>query len=90
MEKAKKERNQVVVGDADADAEESDLVGAFKVFDINSDGFISSDELQCVLSRLGLWEERSGCDCTRMIYEFDINSDGVLDFEEFKKMMLLT
>ncbi|PIA47546.1 hypothetical protein AQUCO_01400294v1 [Aquilegia coerulea] len=78
------------VGFNSDDCDEGDLVEAFKVFDMNNDGFITSDELQCVLSRLGLWEERSGRDCKRMIYEFDINSDGVLDFEEFKKMMLMT
>ncbi|XP_010270312.1 PREDICTED: probable calcium-binding protein CML44 [Nelumbo nucifera] len=69
--------------------EESDLLEAFKVFDLNNDGFISSEELQCVLSRLGLWEDKSGYNCRSMIREFDINSDGLLDFEEFKRMMLL-
>ncbi|KAK6938355.1 EF-hand domain [Dillenia turbinata] len=70
--------------------EESDLAEAFKVFDLNNDGFISSDELQSVLSRLGLWEEKGGRDCQTMICAFDTNSDGLLDFEEFKCMMLLT
>ncbi|XP_010269089.1 PREDICTED: probable calcium-binding protein CML44 [Nelumbo nucifera] len=70
--------------------EERDLVEAFKVFDLNKDGFISCEELQKVLSSLGLWEERSGCSCRSMISEFDTNSDGLLDFEEFKRMMLLT
>ncbi|KAF5200732.1 Calcium-binding protein cml42 [Thalictrum thalictroides] len=88
MYKQGEEGKQTKVGVCSSD--DSDLVEAFKVFDINNDGFITSDELQCVLSRLGLWEERSGRDCKRMIYEFDINSDGVLDFEEFKKMMLMT
>lgn len=76
-------REEEYVGD-----EESDLVEAFKVFDLNDDGFISSDELQCVLSRLGLWEEKSGCDGTKMISEFDKNSDGMLDFDEFKSMLM--
>ncbi|GMN45510.1 hypothetical protein TIFTF001_014704 [Ficus carica] len=69
--------------------EDSDLVNAFKVFDLNDDGFISSEELQIVLTRLGLMEENSGRDCKRMIRAFDANSDGKLDFEEFKTMMLL-
>ena len=70
--------------------EESDLVKAFKVFDLNGDGFISCDELQNVLSRLGLWDENSGRDCRSMIHVYDTNLDGQLDFEEFKNMMFLT
>ncbi|KAK9096220.1 hypothetical protein Sjap_021717 [Stephania japonica] len=70
--------------------DEKELVEAFKVFDMNNDGFISSDELQSVLSRLGMWEETGGGDCRRMIRVFDSNADGMLDFEEFKNMMLLT
>ena len=70
--------------------EEDDLVKAFRVFDLNGDGFITSDELQSVLSRLGMWEENGGGDCRRMINVYDTNSDGVLDFDEFKNMMLLT
>ncbi|KAJ4966061.1 hypothetical protein NE237_017910 [Protea cynaroides] len=69
---------------------ELDLVEAFKVFDLNNDGFISCEELQSVLSRLDLWEEKSGHDCRSMILKFDTNSDGLVDFEEFKAMMLLT
>ncbi|XAR62858.1 hypothetical protein NMG60_11017758 [Bertholletia excelsa] len=67
---------------------ESELEEAFKVYDLNGDGFISGDELRTVLSRLGLWNERYGGDCKSMISAYDTNSDGVLDLEEFKKMML--
>ena len=71
------------------DGVEEDLVKAFKVFDLDGDGFISSKELEFVLKRLGYWDERSGKDCRNMIYVYDMNSDGQLDFEEFKNMMLL-
>lgn len=67
-----------------------DLAKAFRVFDLNGDGFITCDELQSVLSRLGMWEENGGGDCRSMIKMYDTNSDGVLDFEEFKNMMLLS
>ncbi|PIN16480.1 Calmodulin and related proteins (EF-Hand superfamily) [Handroanthus impetiginosus] len=63
---------------------ESDLRKAFRVFDLNDDGFISSEELQIALSRLGLWDEQ---DCEHMIGVYDTNKDGLLDFEEFKDMM---
>ncbi|XP_050213247.1 probable calcium-binding protein CML44 [Mercurialis annua] len=67
-----------------------DLDKAFKVFDMNGDGFISSEELQIVLERLGLWDEINGKDCRIMICAFDTNFDGLLDFQEFKNMMLHT
>ncbi|OWM88519.1 probable calcium-binding protein CML44 [Punica granatum] len=70
--------------------QEDDLFQAFKVFDLNGDGFISTEELQSVLSRLGMWDERSGRDCGRMINAYDTNRDGLLDFLEFKHMMLFT
>ncbi|ESR47542.1 putative calcium-binding protein CML44 [Citrus sinensis] len=74
--------------DDSGDEEISDLYKAFSVFDVNGDGFITSEELQSVLARLGLWDEKSSQDCRSMIYVYDTNSDGVLDFEEFKNMML--
>ncbi|KAG8378209.1 hypothetical protein BUALT_Bualt08G0114000 [Buddleja alternifolia] len=69
---------------------ERDLREAFRVFDLNEDGFISCEELQIALSKLGLWDERCGQDCKHMIGVYDSNSDGLLDFDEFKDMMLLT
>ncbi|KAL7128331.1 hypothetical protein ABFS83_14G309200 [Erythranthe nasuta] len=68
----------------DDDDDEQLLLKAFKVFDLNNDGFISSDELRTVLSRIGLLDEH---DCKEMILAYDRNRDGVLDFGEFKDMM---
>ncbi|XP_068649092.1 probable calcium-binding protein CML44 [Aristolochia californica] len=73
----------------DGNTEEIGLLEAFKVFDKNNDGFISSTELRDVLLRLGLLEDSRG-DCAGMIRKFDTNSDGQLDFQEFKEMMLST
>ncbi|CAL5384799.1 unnamed protein product [Camellia sinensis] len=81
--------DQNEVGEVDKDLE-SDLAKAFKVYDLNGDGFISCEEIQDVLSRLGLWKEHCGGDRMNMIKVYDTNSDGMLDFEEFKNMMLLT
>ncbi|CAA0809976.1 Probable calcium-binding protein CML44 [Striga hermonthica] len=66
---------------------ENELFEAFKVFDLNGDGYISSEELESVLSRLGLWDPKTGKDGKDMIGTYDENSDGVLDFGEFKNMM---
>lgn len=68
---------------------ENDLKKAFRVFDLNGDGFISCEELQIALSRLGLLDRSCGQDCMQMICVYDANSDGLLDFEEFKEMMFL-
>ncbi|XP_047319774.1 probable calcium-binding protein CML44 [Impatiens glandulifera] len=67
-----------------------DLAQAFKVFDANGDGFITSEELGLVLSKLGMWNEHFGGDCNSMINMYDLNVDGMLDFEEFKNMMSLS
>ncbi|KAK7275598.1 hypothetical protein RIF29_16717 [Crotalaria pallida] len=81
--------NSILLKQIEIDEEkvESDLVKAFNVFDLDGDGFITSQELECVLKRLGLWD---GSDCKTMICSYDTNLDGQLDFEEFKNMMLLT
>ncbi|KAK4774442.1 hypothetical protein SAY86_009377 [Trapa natans] len=77
-------------GSEASSVEDVHLHEAFKVFDLNGDGYITSDELQSVLSRLGMWEDSSCSDCVRMIRAYDTNMDGHLDFEEFKNMMMLT
>ncbi|KAL8481938.1 hypothetical protein ACS0TY_027632 [Phlomoides rotata] len=82
--------NEVVHGEIQEDEMlERDLRKAFRVFDLNDDGFISCEELKIALSRLGLWDEGCGQDCKKMIGAYDSNSDGLLDFEEFKVMMFL-
>ncbi|XP_061373350.1 probable calcium-binding protein CML44 [Gastrolobium bilobum] len=77
-------------GDDTKEELEKDLVKTFEVFDLDGDGFITSQELESVLKRLGFWDERSCKDCRSMIFLYDTNLDGRLDFEEFKNMMLLT
>lgn len=64
------------------------IVKAFNVFDVNGDGYISAEELRAVLERLGFEEEAKAWDCGRMIRVHDKNLDGLVDFEEFKSMIL--
>lgn len=67
--------------------QEEELKEAFRVFDEDGDGFISAAELKSVLTRLGLAE---GGDVDQMICKVDQNSDGLVDFLEFKHMMMQT
>ena len=59
---------------------------AFKLFDKNGDGFISSFEIKEVL---GKGTSLSDEIWKKIITEVDLNGDGEISFEEFKKMMEL-
>ncbi|KAI4324558.1 hypothetical protein MLD38_030037 [Melastoma candidum] len=67
--------------------EETDLSEAFKVFDEDGDGYISANELQAVLAKLGLPEGKEIERVRQMIVSVDRNNDGRVDFYEFKDMM---
>jgi len=69
----------------DTDMEE-ELIEAFKVFDRDGNGYISSTELKLVINSLG--EELSKEDIDDMIKEVDLDKDGQIDYEEFVKMMM--
>ncbi|KAI5710262.1 hypothetical protein M8J76_017006 [Diaphorina citri] len=60
---------------------EDELKEAFKVFDKNNDGLISSLELRHVMTHLG--EKLSEEEVDDMIKEADLNGDGVVDYKEF-------
>ncbi|GLJ13259.1 hypothetical protein SUGI_0209000 [Cryptomeria japonica] len=68
--------------------ESEDLMEAFRVFDENKDGYISCNELQNVLSTMGLIPQGQDTqNCEKMICSFDTDCNGALDFSEFKTMM---
>ncbi|XP_047943171.1 probable calcium-binding protein CML44 [Salvia hispanica] len=64
-----------------------DLRKAFKVFDVDGDGFISCEDLQMAKTRMSLLKMKSLEECRNMIRVYDKNCDGVIDFDEFKDMM---
>ncbi|XP_075077991.1 putative calcium-binding protein CML19 [Nicotiana tabacum] len=64
---------------------ESELIGAFGMYEMEGSGYITPKSLKMMLSRLG--ESTSIDNCKAMIQRFDINGDGVLNFDEFKAMM---
>ncbi|XP_062187789.1 probable calcium-binding protein CML32 [Phragmites australis] len=74
-------------GGGKGEDEEEEMREAFKVFDVDGDGFISAAELQEVLKKLGLPEASSMANVRQMICNVDRDSDGRVDFSEFKCMM---
>ncbi|XP_020085561.1 neo-calmodulin-like [Ananas comosus] len=67
--------------------EEEELREAFRVFDADRNGYISAEEVRRVLAGLG--RRCSLKECRLMIRGVDRNGDGVVDFEEFKAMMMM-
>ncbi|XP_014224657.1 calmodulin-A-like isoform X2 [Trichogramma pretiosum] len=60
---------------------EDELREAFRVFDKNNDGLISSVELRHVMTNLG--EKLSEEEVDDMIKEADLDGDGMVNYEEF-------
>ncbi|XP_009797345.1 probable calcium-binding protein CML25 [Nicotiana sylvestris] len=72
--------------DVDSDEVLENLKDAFSVFDMDKNGSISAEELQTVLRSLG--EDCSLAECRKMISGVDCDGDGMINFEEFKVMMI--
>lgn len=66
---------------------------AFKVYDIDRDGYISNGELFLVLKMMvgnNLKDQQLQQIVDKTIMEADQNGDGKIDFEEFKMMVANT
>ncbi|XP_069004632.1 calcium-binding protein 5b [Embiotoca jacksoni] len=63
-----------------------ELKDAFREFDIDGDGSITSEELRHAMIKL-LGEHTSKNEIDAVVREVDDNGDGTVDFEEFVKMM---
>merc|ERR1719328_1039428 len=68
----------------DTDSEE-EIREAFRVFDKDGNGYISSAELRHVITNLG--EKLTDEEVDEMIREADIDGDGQVNYEEFVTMM---
>ncbi|KAL6970753.1 hypothetical protein U1Q18_030444 [Sarracenia purpurea var. burkii] len=75
-------------GEETAAEGEEEMREAFEVFDQDSDGFITGEELRSVLEALGLREGGAAAECRRMIAKVDVDGDGRVSFNEFKRMMM--
>lgn len=69
----------------DTDTEE-ELIEAFKVFDRDGNGLVSSIELKHVMISLG--EKITDEEVDEMIKEADIDGDGFINYEEFVRMII--
>ena len=74
----------VFTGEFDRD----ELLYAFNKFDLDGSGFITSDELRSILSKIGQYY--SDAEITGMIASVDLDKDGKLSFSEFAKLMTNT
>ncbi|XP_077476181.1 calcium-binding protein 5-like [Stigmatopora argus] len=63
-----------------------ELKEAFREFDVDGDGSITSDELKHAVLKL-LGGEANKKEIEALLQEADKNGDGTVDFEEFVKMM---
>ncbi|KAI3516013.1 hypothetical protein L1887_14921 [Cichorium endivia] len=71
---------------AKEDEKLEDLRKAFRMYEMDGTDCITPKSLNRMLNRLG--ESRSMDECVGMINRYDLNGDGVLNFDEFKAMML--
>ncbi|XP_059448241.1 probable calcium-binding protein CML25 [Corylus avellana] len=70
----------------DSDEALENIKDAFSVYDIDGNGLISAEELHEVLKSLN--DDCSLAECRKMISGVDRNGDGMINFEEFKVMMM--
>ncbi|XP_029692240.1 calcium-binding protein 5b [Takifugu rubripes] len=63
-----------------------ELKDAFREFDIDGDGSITSEELRYAMIKL-LGEKANKTEIDAIVRDADSNGDGTVDFEEFVKMM---
>jgi Ca2+-binding EF-hand superfamily protein len=66
---------------------EKRLKQAFNLFDIDSSGFITADELRQVMNPLITGQKTSNAEWKKLISEIDENGDGLISFDEFKSLM---
>ena len=64
---------------------EAELREAFSLFDKDSNGLISAEELRLVMKNLG--ENQTDGEIGEMMREADTDGDGHINYDEFVKMM---
>ncbi|EFA10091.1 troponin C, isoallergen Bla g 6.0101 [Tribolium castaneum] len=72
--------------DEDTEAIQMELKGAFRLYDREGNGFITTDVLREILRELD--DNLSEDDLDNMIDEIDTDGSGTVDWEEFKAVMI--
>ena len=65
---------------------EDEVINAFRVFDSDGDGIISSNELRHIMTSLG--DKLNDAEVDEMIREADVDNNGLIYYEEFVRMMM--
>ncbi|CAH2009574.1 unnamed protein product [Acanthoscelides obtectus] len=76
----------LVEDDEDTEAIQVELKGAFRLYDKEGNGFITTDVLREILRELD--EKLSEDDLDNIIDEIDTDGSGTVDWEEFKAVMI--
>ncbi|KAJ3626272.1 hypothetical protein MTP99_016784 [Tenebrio molitor] len=76
----------LVEEDEDTDAIQMELKGAFRLYDREGNGFITTDVLREILRELD--EKLTEDDLDNMIEEIDTDGSGTVDWDEFKAVMI--
>ncbi|XP_025829805.1 troponin C-like [Agrilus planipennis] len=76
----------LVEDDEDTEAIQHELKGAFRLYDKEGNGFITTDVLREILKELD--EKLSDDELDNMIEEIDADGSGTVDWEEFKAVMI--
>jgi calmodulin len=65
---------------------EEDVISAFRVFDKDGNGTISTKELRHIMTTIG--DKLTDEEVNQMIEEADVDGDGIINYEEFVRMMM--
>ena len=65
---------------------EEEIISAFRVFDKDGNGTLSTKELRHIMTTIG--DKLTDEEVDQMIEEADIDGDGVINYEEFVRMMM--
>ena len=75
-----------LVEEPDEDTMKAELKEAFRIYDKNSNGYITTDQLREIISELD--QRLTPEDLDGIIEEIDEDGSGTMDFDEFCQMMM--
>lgn len=68
------------------DSSQEDLMAAFRVFDLDHNGYITRDELKTAMETIG--EPVTEQQITQFLTMADTDKDGKINYEEFARLLL--